>query len=147
MTTAISILLARLDQLTPDSQGHWGSMRVEQMMTHCADQVQIVLGEKPAKRRGTALSRWFTKWVAMNVPMKLPKNMKTIAELDPNRPLMTQPTEFARDRERLAGTLARLRDLPENSQFAHPAFGSLTKAEAIKLTRIHLDHHLRQFGV
>jgi hypothetical protein len=147
MTNDIPSLLARLERLTPDSQRLWGSMSVGQMMTHCTDQVQIVLGEKPARQRGTAFSRWFSKWVAMNVPMKLPKNMKTIAELDPNRPLMTQPTEFVRDRASLAGTLQRLDNVPEAHQFAHPVFGTLSKTEAIKLTHIHLDHHLRQFGV
>ncbi|CCH02593.1 hypothetical protein FAES_4594 [Fibrella aestuarina BUZ 2] len=140
-------LTNRIALLTPDSQRLWGSMSVGQMMTHCTDQLRIVLGEKDMKLRGSALTRLLTKWVGLYLPMQLPKNMKTIAELDPNRPLMTQPTTFADDRATLLATLNRLGNVPESHRFAHPVFGPLTKAEAIKLSAIHLDHHLRQFGV
>ena len=77
----------------------------------------------------------------------MPKNMKTIAELDPNRPLMTQPTGFANDRAALTDVIAHLEKVTDSQHFAHPVFGQMNKAEAIKLTHIHLDHHLRQFGV
>ncbi|MEZ0608939.1 DUF1569 domain-containing protein [Fibrella sp. WM1] len=137
----------RIARLTPESQRLWGSMGVGQMMTHCTDQLRIVLGEKDMKLRGSAFTRLLTKWVGLYLPMRLPKNMKTIAELDPNRPLMTQPTGFADDRAALLAALNRLGNVPENHRFAHPVFGLLTKAEAIKLSAIHLDHHLRQFGL
>lgn len=38
-------------------------------------------------------------------------------------------------------------NLPDSHQFEHPVFGQLSKKDVIKLTNIHLDHHLRQFGV
>jgi hypothetical protein len=140
-------ILARFQRVSPDSQRQWGTMSVGQMLTHCTDQVRIVLGEKSSKQRGNTFSRWLTKWFALNVPMQMPKNMRTIAELDANKPLMTQPTgEFARDRAELVDAIDRLSNVPDGQRTAHPVFGSLTKAEAINLTRIHLDHHLRQFG-
>ena len=116
------------------------------MMTHCTDQLQIVLGEKQAKPVGNSLSQWLMKWVGLNVPVQFPKNMRTIAELDPNKPLMTQPVDFANDRTALLVAIARMDNLPPHQRLGHPVFGSLTKEEAIKLTHIHLDHHLRQFG-
>lgn len=122
-------------------------MSVGQMMTHCTDQIQIVLGQKPARQRGSAFSRRLSKWVALNLPISMPKNLKTIAELDPNRTLMTQPTGFLQDRAALITTLMHLNSVPDNQHFAHPVFGSMNKEEASKLTYIHLDHHLRQFGV
>ena len=140
-------LLARLTRLTPDSQRLWGSMSVGQMITHCTDQLQIMLGQKPARQRGSAFSRRLSKWIALNVPVRMPKNMKTIAELDPNRSLMTQPTGFANDRAVLTDVIAYLEKVTDSQHFAHPVFGQMNKAEAIKLTHIHLDHHLRQFGV
>ncbi len=143
----LSTLLARFNVLTPDNQRQWGSMSVGQMMTHCTDQLQIVLGEKQAKPVGNSVSQWLMKWVALNVPLPLPKNMRTIAELDPNKAFMTQPVDFAQDQETLFAAIARLENLPQHQRLAHPVFGSLTKAEAIKLTHVHLDHHLRQFGV
>ena len=139
-------ITTRIEQLTPNSQRQWGSMSIGQMLAHCTDQVRIVLGEKGSKPRGTTFSRWLTKWIALNVPMQLPKNMRTIAELDPKRPLMTQPGVFASDHANLTAALNRLSNVPNSHNFAHPVFGTLTKAEAIKLTSVHLDHHLRQFG-
>ncbi len=144
---AISSILPRINALTPDSQRLWGYMSVGQMITHCTDQVQIVLGEKPAQPLGNSFARWLAKWFILNVPMRMPKNIKTVPELDPNKPLMTQPGNFANDRENLLAALTRLSNLPEKQPIVHPVFGSMTKAEAIKLTNIHLDHHMRQFGV
>ena len=143
----IASLLPRINALTPDSQRLWGSMSTGQMLTHCTDQLQIVLGEKPVDKLGNAMTRWLAKWVALNLPMRMPKNIKTIPELDPNKQLVTQPGDFANDRKNLLSALSRLQNVPESQPINHPIFGSLSKAEAIKLSCIHLDHHMRQFGV
>ena len=143
----LSPLSTRFNALTPDSQRQWGSMSAGQMITHCTNQLQIVLGEKQAKPVGNSLSQWLMKWFVLNVPLQFPKNMRTIAELDPNKALMTQPVDFAQDRETLLTAIVRMENLPQNQRLTHPVFGSITKAEAIKLTHVHLDHHLRQFGL
>ncbi len=143
----IASLLPRINALTPSSQRLWGSMSTGQMITHCTDQVQIVLGEKPADQFGNSFTRWLAKWVALNAPMRMPKNLKTVPELDPNKSLMTQPSDFAKDRENLLAALSRLQGLPEGQPISHPVFGSMNKAQAIKLTHSHLDHHMRQFGL
>jgi Protein of unknown function (DUF1569) len=137
----------RLQQLTPNSQRLWGSMSVGQMLTHVTDQIRICLGELPSKPRGNALTRKIVGWIAVNVPLQMPKNMKTIAELDPNKKYMTQPTDFQQDFDTLIASYNKMLNLPDSHQFEHPVFGTLSKKDVIKLTDIHLDHHLRQFGV
>ncbi len=117
------------------------------MLTHCTDQVQIVLGEKPANKFSNALFRKLAKWMFLNVPMRMPRNLMTAPELDPNGPLMTQPSDFKKDHANLLAALHRLNNVPESQPITHPVFGAMSKAEAMKLTQIHLDHHLRQFGV
>ena len=134
----LSLLLPRFNALTRDSQRQWGSMSVGQMMTHCTDQLQIVLGEKQARPVGNSLSQWLMKWVALNVPLPFPKNMRTITALDTNKTLMTQPVDFAKDRETFLTTLSRLETLSQNQELSHPGFGSLTKAEARQHTTVHL---------
>ncbi|MBO0933492.1 DUF1569 domain-containing protein [Fibrella aquatilis] len=146
MNTSATIT-ARIENLTPASQRLWGRMSVGQMLTHCADQLQIVMGEKAAAQQGNAVTRWLMKGLALYAPMPFPKNLRTIAELDPDKPLMTQPVDFVQDRAMLLALVTRLHQLPDSQLLAHPVFGSLTKAQAVKLTHIHLDHHLRQFGV
>lgn len=117
------------------------------MMTHCTDQVRIVLGEKTANKFSNALFRSVAKWMFLNVPIQMPKNLMTAPELDPNGRLMTQPIDFKNDQANLLAALSRLNNVPESQPIAHPVFGAMTKAEAMKLTQIHLDHHLRQFSV
>ncbi|MCU0341331.1 MAG: DUF1569 domain-containing protein [Spirosomaceae bacterium] len=143
---ATSDVLNRLSQLTPDSQRLWGSMSVNQMLTHVTDQIRICLGELPSKPRGSWLTRKIVGWIAVNIPLQMPKNMKTIAELDPNKKYMTQPTDFQEDFDTLIALYNKMLKLPETHHFEHPVFGKLSKKEVIKLTDIHLDHHLRQFG-
>lgn len=143
----VAPLLNRINALSPDSQRLWGRMSVGQMLTHCTDQVRIVLSEKPARPFGVAPFRWLAKWMFLKVPMRMPKNLMTAPELDPNGPLMTQPSDFKSDHANLIAALHRLNNVPESQPIAHPVFGTMTKVEAMKLTQIHLDHHLRQFGV
>lgn len=139
-------LIERLHQLRPDSQRKWGSMSINQMLTHVADQIRICLGELPSKPRGSWLTRKIVGWIAVNIPLQMPKNMRTIAELDPNKKYMTKPTDFNQDFDTLLAVYQRMLNWPESHHFEHPVFGVLSKKEVIKLTNIHLDHHLRQFG-
>ena len=137
----------RIKKLTLDSSRLWGSMSVGQMLTHCTDQIRICLGELPCRSRGNKFSQGVVRWVALNVPLPMPKNLKTVAELDPNKKYMTQPVDFQQDFDALLKSYQRMLNQPETVQFEHPVFGQMTKSQAIKLTNIHLDHHLRQFGV
>ncbi len=140
-------ILKRVSKTTLQSPRLWGSMSVNQMLTHVADQIRICLGELPSKPRGNWLTRKIVGWIAVNVPLQMPKNMKTIAELDPNKKYMTQPTDFQKDFDTLIASYNKMLNLPDSHQFEHPVFGKLSKKDVIKLTNIHLDHHLRQFGV
>ena len=140
-------MLDRIIKITPNNTRLWGSMSVGQMLTHCTDQIRICLGELPCRSRGSKFSQGVARWVALNVPLPMPKNLKTVAELDPNKKYMTQPTEFKKDYDALLVAYDKMLNLPESSRFEHPVFGVLSKKNVIKLTDIHLDHHFRQFGV
>ena len=140
-------MLDRIIKITPNNTRLWGSMSVGQMLTHCTDQIRICLGELPCRSRGNKFSQGVARWVALNVPLPMPKNLKTVAELDPNKKYMTQPVDFQQDFDALLKSYQRMLNQPETVQFEHPVFGQMTKSQAIKLTNIHLDHHLRQFGV
>lgn len=140
-------LLARLHRLRPDSERQWGNMSAHQVLPHLTDQIRICLGELPSKPRGNTLTRKLMGWIALNLPLPMPKNMKTIAELDPARKYMTQPTDFEQDLEALVSAYTRMLHLPETHHFEHPVFGRLSKKEVIHLTNLHLDHHLKQFSI
>lgn len=86
------------------------------------------------------------RWVFLRMN-SMGRGMRTLREIDPNRGLMTPPTDFESDRRTLVALVERFGSLPETGRFPHPAFGSLTARQLGQLTRFHLDHHLRQFGV
>ncbi len=140
-------ILGRIARLTHESKSLWGKMDVNQMVCHCADQVRICIGTKPARRKGNFLTRTLTKFVALNLPVAMPKNMRTIYELDPGKAGMTQPIGFQEDRDQFAGLIGHFFSLPGSQRFSHPVFGGLSKQELGKLTYLHLNHHLQQFGV
>jgi Protein of unknown function (DUF1569) len=139
-------LLARIDRLSPDSVRRWGTMSIEQMLTHCAEQIRICLGERPCEPMGNALTAAVARFVVFNLPLPTFKNLRTAPELDPARGKMTKPTTFADDRQSLVDLVERLAGLPSDTVFNHPIFGRLDLTEMGKLAHYHIDHHLKQFG-
>lgn len=136
----------RINDLRPDSQRLWGRMSAGQVLPHLADQLRICLGDKPAFMRGNALTRWLSKQYALLLT-SMPKNLPTIKELDPDREAMTRPTDFEADRQRLLDLMQRYDALPPDAPLSHPVFGQLNKYQLGQLTYVHLDHHLKQFGL
>ncbi len=145
--TAIQEVVGRINQLTEQSQRQWGSMSANQMVTHCADQIKICVEEKPAKPFGNKITQALSRFLLFRMGMKFPQNSRTLPELDPNKSLMTKPGIFAADRQQLVALVEKFFDLPKNKTFSHPLLGKATKDEIGKLIYLHLDHHLRQFGV
>ncbi len=139
-------LLARLDRLTESSRRQWGTMSIEQMLTHCAEQIRICLGEKSCAPMGNALTAAVARFVLFNFPLPNLRNLRTAPELDPALDKMTKPTTFPADRRALVELIERLAALPADTVFNHPIFGKLNVDQMGKLAHYHIDHHLKQFG-
>lgn len=145
-TTTRRELLDRIARLSPGSTRQWGTMSIEQMLTHCAEQIRICLGEKPCAPMGNALTAAVARFVLFNFPLPNFRNLRTAPELDPALDKMTRPTTFATDRQALVELVERLAALPSNTVFNHPIFGRLDLTQMGKLAHYHIDHHLKQFG-
>lgn len=145
-TTTRRELLDRIARLSPDSVRQWGTMSIEQMLTHCAEQIRICLGEKPCAPMGNAFTAAIARFVLFNFPIPNLKSMRTAPELDPALGKMTKPTDFAADRQTLVELVERLAALPSDTVFNHPIFGKLDLIQMGKLAHYHIDHHLKQFG-
>ncbi|MEM9554757.1 MAG: DUF1569 domain-containing protein [Acidobacteriota bacterium] len=134
-------LLRRIDALTPEHQGRWGTLTAARMMCHVADQLRVALGEMPSKDRTTLLSRTLVKRLVLSGWLPIPKGrVRTVPEM-----LSTPETAWHDDvatLHRLIDDLARVEDTAP-----HPLFGPLRPHEWGRLSALHLDHHLRQFGV
>lgn len=91
--------------------------------------------------------RTVVKWVALYVPLPWPPGIPTRPELD-QRIGGTKPGDFQRDLAALQAIVERLS--PEGDFFrgrAHPLFGPLPDAGWMRWAYLHMNHHLRQFGL
>jgi hypothetical protein len=135
----------RVGRLTAADARLWGGMSCHQMVCHLTDAFGCPLGERAVGAlKGPPIPVGMYRWLALWVPMKWPKGIKTTPEMD-QRIGGTRPVEFAADREALLNKL----DCFANAAGpwgAHPLFGVMTTAEWMRWGYLHTDHHLRQFG-
>lgn len=140
-------ILRRLQQVRPDSQRQWGKMTPHQMICHLSDAFRMVMGAKAVKPRGGTLQQVIMKWGAMYAPIPWPKGFKTLPEVDQAKG-GTKPVDFQQDLNALVLLIEAFTERPQGTQWpVHPIFGRLTEREWMRWGYLHMDHHLRQFGV
>ena len=145
-------IVARLERIHPSCTRMWGTMTAHEMICHLSDSYLLGMGEKavaPAPRKDlpAPLPRGFIKWFALQVPMRWPRGVPTRPEVDPKRD-GTRPAAFEGDLGKLLELHARFTRRPRDYSFApHPIFGVMTEEEWMRWAYLHLDHHLRQFGL
>ena len=137
----------RIQTLSAESPRQWGRMTVNQMVCHLADAYQAHTGDREFVEVSPLWKRMGLKWVALHGPMPWPKaRAQTAPEVDPLRG-GTQPSEFARDVERLEQSLGAFIVVARSGGCRHhPFFGGLTPNQWLRFGYLHADHHLRQFG-
>lgn len=122
-------------------------MNAAQMVCHVCDAFLSVMGEKPVQLAcGWNLWPLMKPW-ALYAPFKWPPGVPTRPELDQTLG-GTPPTEFAADVRRLLAAMDRFTADPREFSFRpHPMFGEMSAKEWMRWGYLHMDHHLRQFGV
>ena len=140
-------VLRRLRSLRPDSVRRWGRMTPHQAVCHLSDSFKSLTGEKTVEFAGSFATRTFVKWFALRVPLKWPKGVPTRPEVDQEKG-GTRPSEFASDVAELASLVAEFaRAGRDFGGSRHPMFGEMSAGEWLRWGYLHMDHHLRQFGV
>lgn len=139
-------VLERLARLRPDSARRWGTMTPQEALCHLADAFGTGLGERsPKPMTVMGLRGAIPKWIALRLPLPWPHGIRGPAEVDPRRD-GTRPGEFERDQER-ALVMGRRFLAEVGDRYPHPMFGPMTRDDWLRWGWLHLDHHLRQFGV
>jgi Protein of unknown function (DUF1569) len=139
-------LIARINQLKPESKAVWGKMNANQMVCHLTDQLRHSMNEKENPSVSNLFFRTFGKWLVLYI-LPIPKNVKTSPKADQMQD-GTKPTNFENDKETLLFYLEKMSSLSEDfSWAAHFRFGTMNKKEWSVFTYKHFDHHLKQFGV
>ncbi|MBN9383029.1 MAG: DUF1569 domain-containing protein [Chitinophagaceae bacterium] len=137
-------LISRLDKLTAENRPLWGKMNSSQMVKHCRLWEEMIHENKLLKRPfiGRLIGQMILKKVLQSPEFR--RNSPTIPEM-----LVTDANIDLNDERRQLITLVNSYpqyDQPDYS-FIHPFFGKMTRDQIGKLAYLHLDHHLKQFGV
>lgn len=134
-------IVARINKLTPQTQGLWGKMDVAQMLAHLQMPMGVALGDHTVK--GNFLMRlilpFFKKMLWDDKPYKrsLPTD-KTF--------VMADPKDFEKEKAKLLDMVQRFTKSNMVTEI-HPVFGKMTNEQWSMATWKHIDHHLQQFGV
>ncbi len=140
-------VLQRLQQVSPDSQRRWGKMSPHQMICHLTDSFKAGTGEKVVAFSEKMLNRTVVKWAALYVPIPWPHGVRTRPEMDQNGG-GTKPVEFEVDRSALCNIIERFSRQQRDFEWgSHPLFGRMADRDWHRWGYLHVDHHLRQFGV
>jgi hypothetical protein len=142
-----AVILHRLKGVRPDSMARWGRMSAHQMVCHSSDSCRMVLGEKPVSQATSLLQRTIVKWVVLYLPLPWPAGILTRPELDQELG-GTRPVDFAADLAQLEALLERITAQAKTFDGRwHPIFGRMSDAAWLRWGYLHMDHHLRQFGM
>jgi hypothetical protein len=132
--TTLAFFHERLSRLTAASPRQWGAMDVARMLRHLTFSFEMSLGEQvvpdktiPVVRELIFLLffRWFTTWPAPEGPF------------DQERAAMV---------DRMWRFVDALEREPDKAAI-NPGLGAIPLAKWSRVHGVHLDHHLRQFGV
>jgi hypothetical protein len=119
-------------------------MDTGQMLAHCCAALEVATGEEPRKQAliGKLLGRFARSSMLGEKPFR--RNSPT----DPSF-VITDPRDFARERERLRATIVRFceRGPDMAARRIHTFLGRISGEEWGVLMHKHLDHHFQQFGV
>ncbi len=138
------LIIDRINKLTPESQALWGKMTVDQMLSHCQAPLDFAFGKTPMK--ANFLMRLLGKIVRNKI-----LNSKEYQKNSPTAPAFIRKETYDFEAAK-QGLIERINVFSEQGQEAikttkHPFFGEMTYEEWSKMHTMHLDHHLRQFGV
>lgn len=137
----------RLRRLEKSNRARFGKLSVDQMLAHCADQLKLAIGEKKGKSQSNIIKRSVAKWFVLYL-VGFPKSgVKTIPEMDWERE-GTKAEDFEREKAELLRVIREFCIWDQRIAYhPHPYFGRLTTNEWSRVAYLHLDHHLKQFGV
>ena len=137
-------LKQRMAQLSPDSERLWGKMSPAQALAHCSAGMEVSLGDRLMRQV------WLGKLLGKRAKTSILSGKQMGRNLPTDKAyVMTGKMDLEAERKKLAGFIDRFQmGGPEGcTKGPHSFFGPLTPKEWAELNYLHLDHHLRQFGV
>lgn len=136
-------VIARLNQLSPQSQRLWGKMNAAQMLAHLQQAFKVPLSEEPMPRMllGRLLGGLMKSKLYNDSSWR--KGLPTAPDF-----IIKDQRNFEKEKTKLTELVSLFYSLGPDKigNHPHPFFGSFTKEQWGMSMYKHLDHHLRQFG-
>ena len=140
-------IVRRLKTVRPDCTRRWGRMSAHQMVCHLSDAFRLVTHQKAASPATGIVQVTLIKWIALYVPFRWPQGVPTRPEMDQEFE-GTKPRDFAADLAELESLVERIATIGKDYDWpAHPIFGRMSESAWMRWAYLHVDHHLRQFGL
>ena len=137
-------LISRIHKVTPESKAQWGKMNAAQMLSHCHGPIDVAFGDLNLK------ANFFMLLLGKIVKNKI-LNSAEFKKDSPTAPafIRNEPCDFEQSKADLIQKINHFSELGEKAikTTKHPFFGEMTHEEWDKLHVMHLEHHLKQFGV
>jgi Protein of unknown function (DUF1569) len=138
-----TLLLHRLESLTPNAPRQWGTMNPAQMLRHLNMAIGSGLGYFELANRSNFLSRTLVKYLILNVIRKFIPGTKT-----PSTLVVNGNYDFEMEKKLLKEILQKAYNTQSDADWKpHTFFGKMKREEWGKLITIHVHHHLVQFGI
>jgi hypothetical protein len=137
----------RINSITVETERLWGTMSAPKMLRHLRLAFEGSLGEMEAQDRSNFLTRTVLRYIVFHLWTNWPKGrIKVPANLTPEP---EGDLDFERGKLLTAADrfLAALGEDPARPGGVHPLFGRQTVGYWSRIHGVHMDHHLRQFGV
>ncbi len=140
-------IIERIKKIQPSCKRRWGKMTPHQMLCHLCDSFRGPMGIRHLSSTKLPGPRWLIRWIALESPFPWPHGVQTRPEADQ---LIggTPPIDFETDRAELLVLLDGFTSKAKGSQWQpHPMFGAMPDEDWMRWGYLHINHHLRQFGV
>ena len=141
----VNDLIYRALKLTAATTHLWGSMEVVEMLQHCNATNKLIM-QGIQSTQNDSIKQQISRAVFLYLPLNFPKNIKAPRKLKLITDLET-PQNFEQERELYIELISQLPTHTFPAKLNHPVFGNLNANQWGILNWMHMDHHLRQFGV
>jgi hypothetical protein len=135
--------MGRMRRIAEESKPLWGVMNPGQMRAHLMTAIRYSLGkEPPSPPEGSWFLRTILAPLLINGWLKMPKNV--------DRPKLYDVQPPSADIDALQAEMMEFLEKYGEGRLdppPHPSLGDLGPNGWAKLHAVHIDHHLRQFGV
>jgi hypothetical protein len=136
----------RINKLTPETQGLWGKMTVDQMLAHCNVSYEMVYEPEKHKKPGA-----IAKFILKSFVKPKVVGEKAYTQNGPTAPqfIISDRKNFEEEKKRLIGFIQKTQQLGTTAFDGKESFsfGKLKAQEWNNMFAKHLNHHLAQFGV